>query len=142
MSTSANSRARCAYRSRSGRRCRNNASLGWNMCDSHCDFHHARASAAEIVSNRDRLDTAEGILAMMGRITRALAAGKILARDATAMLYAGQTMLYALPRVLAEREKIFIAKEEEVWRNKVLAEAHHDILNCEESVEEGNKDAS
>jgi hypothetical protein len=112
------------------------------MCDKHCDFSHARVAAAEIVSNRDRLDTAEGILAMMGRVTRALAAGKILARDATAMLYAGQTMLSALPRVLAEREKIFIAKEEEVWRNKVLAEAHHDILNCEESDKEENEDAA
>lgn len=136
MTVSTTKQPRCAYRSPTGRRCRNNATSGWNMCRAHCDFRDAAAAADEIVSNRDRLDTAEGIHAMMARVTRALVARKILARDATAILYAGQTMLYALPRVLAEREKIFLAKEEDVWREKALADSHHDMLNCDDSPEE------
>ena len=121
---------RCTYRSPSGRRCRSQASIGWPVCLRHGDHNLAYPAAAEIVSNRDRLDTAEGIHAVMARIIRAQASGKILSRDATAMIYSCQAKLYALPRLAAEREKIFVAAEEEVWREKALADAHHDKLNC------------
>ncbi len=124
---------RCRYRSPTGRRCRNLSSVGWNVCDKHGDFHRAGAAAEEIVSNRDRLDTAEGIHAVMARVIRAQAAGKILARDATAMIYSCQAKIYTLPRLAAEREKVFVAEEQDVWREKALADAHHDKLNCVDS---------
>jgi hypothetical protein len=127
---------RCVYKSPTGRRCRNRVALGWNMCDAHCDFYRARDAAQEIVSNRDRLDTAEGIHSMMARTTRALAAGTIGSRQATSLYYGGQMMLASLARLRQERARTFLADEKDVWREKVLADSHHDNLNCEESVEE------
>jgi len=103
------------------------------MCTKHStSYIHSRAAADEIVSNRDRLDTAEGIHTVMDHIIRAQAAGKISTRDATGLMYSCQTKLYALPRLAAEREKIFLADEEDAWREKALTDAHHDKLNCEE----------
>lgn len=136
MTTANQNVPRCAYRSPTGRRCMNKADSGWNMCDKHCDFHSARAAAAEIVSNRDRLDTAEGIHSMMARVIRALAAGKIRSRDASIMLYGGQTMLLSLTHLREERKKLFLVEEDEVWRRKALADSFHDALNCEDSPEE------
>ncbi|HEV8383611.1 MAG TPA: hypothetical protein VGQ11_01980 [Candidatus Acidoferrales bacterium] len=121
---------RCRYRSASGRRCRNEASIGWNVCNKHGDFRNAYAAAEEIVSNRDRLDTAEGLHAVMDHVIRAQAATKLSPREATALMYSCQIKLYTLSRLAAERKKIFIAEEEDVWREKALAEAHHDKLNC------------
>ncbi|MBI3485200.1 MAG: hypothetical protein HY012_08630 [Acidobacteria bacterium] len=123
---------RCAYRSPTGRRCRNTVSVGWNMCSAHCDFGDARA-ATEIVSNRDRLDTAEGIHSMMARVIRALAAGKIRSREAGMLIYGGQSMLQSLTNLKEERKKLFIAKDEDAWREKALADSYHDALNCEDS---------
>jgi hypothetical protein len=45
-------------------------------------------------------------------------------------MYSCQIKLYTLSRLAAERKKIFIAEEEDVWREKALAESHHDKLNC------------
>ncbi len=120
---------RCRYRSPSGRRCRSQASIGGPVCLRHGDHNCAYPAAAEIVANRDRLDKAEGIHAVMARILRGQAAGKILARDATAMMYSCQTMLYSLPRLAEERKKIFVADEVDMWREKALADSHHDKLN-------------
>jgi hypothetical protein len=127
---------RCAYRSPSGRRCRNDAHYAWNMCHKHCDFAKAQAAADEIVSNKDRLDTAEGIHSMMARVLRALAAGKIRTRDASTLLYGGQTMLFSLTHLHEERKKLFLVEEDEAWRRKALADSYHDALNCEESSKE------
>ncbi|MBI3664591.1 MAG: hypothetical protein HY234_16260 [Acidobacteria bacterium] len=140
MTTTTNDKRRCAYRSPTGRRCRNDAHYAWNMCSKHCDFQKAYAAAAEIVSNRDRLDTAEGIHAMLVRTARALAAGKISSRDATSLFYAGQMMLLSLPHLRAEREKLFLADEEDAWRRKALADSHHDKLVCERSSEENEEE--
>jgi hypothetical protein len=93
----------------------------------------AYAAAEEIVSNRERLDTAEGIHAVMDRVIRAQAAGALTPRQGTALMYSCQIKLYTLSRLAAEREKIFLAKEEDVWREKALADAHHDKLNCVDS---------
>lgn len=132
---------RCLYRSPTGRRCRIEPLSGWQMCTKHSTSYYCSCAAAdEIVSNRDRLDTAEGIHAVMARVIRAQAAGKILARDATAMIYSCQAKLYTLPRLAAERKKVFLAEEEDVWREKVLADSHHDKLNCEESSEAGDEE--
>jgi hypothetical protein len=142
MTVSAQDRPRCAYRSPSGRRCRDKASIGWNMCLKHCDYDRARAAAEEIVSNRDRLDTAEGVHAMMARAARALAAGEISPRRAAMFFYGGRAMHFSLRRLREEREKVFFAEEKDVWRSKALADAHHDKLHCEESSpedEEGEK---
>jgi len=132
---------RCPYRSPTGRRCRNTVSTGWNMCNAHCDFGDARAAAAEFVSNRDRLDTAEGIHSMMARVLRALAAGKIRPREATTLLYGGQTMLLSLVHLLKERKLVFMRDEGEAWRTKALADSFHDELNCEEAPEEEPEEA-
>jgi hypothetical protein len=105
------------------------------MCSKHCDFGNARAAADEIVSNKDRLDTAEGIHSMMARVLRALAAGKIRSRDASTLLYGGQTMLFSLTHLHEERKKLFLAKDEDAWREKALADSYHDALNCEQSSE-------
>jgi len=121
---------RCVYRSPSGRRCRENATIGWNRCQKHWDHYYVRAAADEIVSNRDRLDTAEGIHSVMARIIRGQAAGKIRSKDAASMMYSCQTMLSSLPRLAEERKKIFLAEEEDLWREKVLADSLHDKLNC------------
>ena len=130
---------RCSYRSPSGRRCRDKSSIGSKVCWRHGNYP-AFAAAAEIVSNRDRLDTAEGILAVMARVIRGQAAGKIRSRDATAMMYSCQTMLSALPRLAEERKKFFMRDEVEMWREKALADSHHDKLNCYvESAEPGEK---
>jgi hypothetical protein len=131
---------RCAYRSPTGRRCRNTVSSGWNMCSAHCDFGKTYAAAAEIVSNRDRLDTAEGIHSMMARVICALAAGKIRPREASILLYGGQTMLLSLPHLRDERKHIFVRNEEEAWRTKALADSYHDALNCEDSSEEEDEE--
>ena len=106
------------------------------MCHKHCDFSQAYAAAAEIVSNRDRLDTAEGIHAMMVRTTRALASGKIASRSASILFYGGMMMLTSLKHLREERKKIFLHDEEEVWRQKALVDSFHDELNCEDSSEE------
>jgi hypothetical protein len=106
------------------------------MCSKHCDFGNARAAADEIVSNKDRLDTAEGIHSMMTRVLRALAAGKIRSRDASILLYGGQTMLFSLTHLREERKKLFLVEEGEAWRQKALADSYHDALNCEDSPEE------
>ncbi len=135
MSSAKNDDFRCAYRSPTGRRCRHRVSSDWNMCHQHCDFGNASARAAEIVSNRDRLDTAEGIHSMMARVIRALAAGKIRAREAGMLIYGGQSMLLSLTRLREEREKIFLAGEDEAWRRKALADSFHDELTCEDSSE-------
>ena len=127
---------RCLYRSPTGRRCRNETLPGWKVCMKHYDFHMTYAAAEEIVSNRERLDTAEGIHAVMDHIIRAQAAGTLSPRQATALMYSCQIKLYTLARLAAEREKIFLAKEEDVWREKALADSHHDKLNCEESAED------
>ncbi len=129
---------RCAYRSPTGRRCQNEADDAWNMCSKHCDFSSARAAADEIVSNKDRLDTAEGIHSMMARVLRALAAGKIRPREAGILLYGGQTMLFSLTHLREERKKLFLVEEGEAWRQKALADSYHDALNFEESSEEEN----
>ena len=131
MTATIEDRPRCAYRSPTGRRCREKAGLGWNMCDKHCDFYRAAIAADEIVSNRDRLDTAEGVHAMMARAARALAAGKISPRRAAMFFYGGRAMHFSLRRLREEREKIFLADETRVWREKALADSHHDNLNCE-----------
>jgi hypothetical protein len=130
MSVTALKKDRCSYRSPSGRRCRNESSIGWDVCDKHGDFRRAYDAAEEIISNRDRLDTAEGIHLMMARAARAMAAGQISPRRAGMFFYGGRAMQYSLRRVLAEREKIFLAREEDVWQEKALAESHHDKLNC------------
>jgi hypothetical protein len=136
MTVTTQDRPRCAYRSPSGRRCRDKASIGWNMCIKHCDYHRARDAAAEIVSNRDRLDTAEGVHAMMARAARALAAGEISPRRAAMFFYGGRAMHHSLRRLREEREKVFLAEEKDVWHNKVLAEAHHDKINCVDDAPE------
>lgn len=127
---------RCPYRSPSGRRCRNKCTAGWNMCYKHCDFSRAYAAAAEIVSNRDRLDTAEGIHSMMVRTTLALAARKIPAREASTLFYGGVMMLTSLKQLREERGKVFLRDEDEAWRAKALADSFHDQLNCEDSSED------
>jgi len=127
---------RCAYRSPTARRCQSKAVPGWNMCHKHCDFDRAYGAAAEIVSNRDRLDTAEGVHSFLARIARALAAGKIHPREATGLTYVGQTLLLSLPRLLEERQKLFLADEEDAWRMKALADSYHDELVCEDSPAE------
>ena len=138
MTATTQDRPRCAYRSPTGRRCREKASLGWNMCSKHCDYHRAAAAADEIVSNRDRLDTAEGVHNMMTRAARALAAGQISPRRAAMFFYGGRAMQFSLRRLREEREKIFLADETDVWREKALADSHHDNLNCEPSYESEN----
>ncbi len=130
MSVTALKKNRCSYRSPSGRRCRNESSIGWEVCDKHGDFRRAYDAAEEIASNRDRLDTAEGIHLMMVRATRAVAAGQISPRRGATLIYSGRALQYSLRSVRAEREKIFLAEEEDVWREKALADAHHDKLNC------------
>ena len=131
--------SRCTYRSPSGRRYPDRASEGWKVCLRHGNYPPF-AAAAEIVSNRDRLDTAEGIHAVMARVIRGQAAGKIRSRDATSIMYSCQTMLSALPRLAEERRKIFMRDEVEMWREKALADSHHDKLNCYvESAEPGEK---
>lgn len=137
MTLSTQDRPRCAYRSPSGRRCREKASVASNICLKHGDYSRARVAAEEIVSNRDRLDTAEGVHAMMARAARALAAGEISPRRAAMFFYGGRAMHYSLRRLREEREKIFIADDQDTWRNKVLAEAHHDKLYC---VDDGPQD--
>ena len=127
---------RCAYRSYSGRRCRNQAHYAFNMCPKHCDFKKAQEAADEIVSNRDRLDTAEGIHSMMARVIRALAAGKIRSREAGMLIYGGQSMLQSLTHLKEEREKLFLRDEDEAWRAKALADSFHDALNCDDSPED------
>jgi hypothetical protein len=106
------------------------------MCASHLNHRSAYAAAKEIATNRDRLDTAEGVHTMLARVTRALAAGKIRPRDATALIYAGQTLLQSLNRIREERQKIFLADEDEAWRRKALADSYHDELHCEETSDE------
>ncbi len=127
---------RWPYRSPSGRRCRNKVAGGWNMCRQHCDFGSAYAAAAEIVSNKDRLDPAEGIHSMMARAVRALAAGEIRSRDATTLIYGGRMLLLSLGRLHKERQKSFLVSEEDAWRSKALADSYHDGLLCEDSPEE------
>ena len=139
MDRARNDRERCAYRSPTGRRCRNKATMSWNMCHAHCDFSSTYARAAEIVSNRDRLDTAEGVHRMLARVARALAAGQIRSRDAATLIYAGQTMLQSLNHVHEERHRIFFASEEDAWRMKALADSYHDELNCEDAEEDAEE---
>ena len=131
---------RCIYRSPTGRRCQNEAHYAWNMCSKHCDFSNARAAADEIVSNKDRLDTAEGIHSMMARVLRALAAGKIRSREAGMLIYGGQSMLQSLNLLNEERKKLFLRDEDEAWRAKALADSYHDELNCDDSSEEEDDD--
>ena len=147
MTVAPKTQPRCLYRSPTGRRCRSNASIGWNVCGKHADYGRAYAAAQEIVSNRDRLDTAEGIHTMMTRVARALAAGEVSPRRASALFYGGRAMHFSLRRLTEEREGIFTADEDDVWRDKALADSHHDKLNCEassenEEVEDGDEQES
>ncbi len=128
---------RCIYRTPSGRRCRSDALTGWQVCALHGDRNPAFPVAADLVSDGDRLDTAEGIHIVMARVLRGQATGRIRSRDATAMMYSCQTMLYALPRLADERKKVFVAEEEEAWREKALADSHHHKLH---SVNAGPND--
>ena len=91
MDRARNEKERCAYRSPTGRRCRNRVSVGWNVCHAHGDFGSAYARAAEIVSNHDRMDTAEGVNAFLVRIARAVAAQEISPRQGTTLTYVAQT---------------------------------------------------
>ena len=117
---------RCRYISPLGRRCRADALIGWQFCQLHGDLTPDNPSAAPIVPDGDRLDTAESIHAVMARILRGQATGKFHAKDATAMMYSCQTLLYALPRLAEEREK-------------VLAGSHRDKLNCLDSGPDDGK---
>ena len=131
---------RCRYISPLGRRCRSDALIGWQFCPLHGDRNPDNPVAAPIVPDGDRLDTAESVHAVMARILRGQACGKIRSRDATAMMYSCQTMLSALPRLAEERKKFFMRDEVEMGREKALADSPHDKLNCYvESAEPGEK---
>ena len=108
---------RCRYISPLGRRCRAGALIGWQFCPLHGDRNPDNPSAAPIVPDGDRLDSAESIHAVMARILRGQATGKFHSKDATAMMYSCQTLLSSLPRLAEERERF-------------LAGAHHDRLDC------------
>ncbi|MCL5743739.1 MAG: hypothetical protein M1541_07405 [Acidobacteria bacterium] len=97
---------RCRYISPLGRRCRANANTGWLYCQLHGDRTPDNPSAAPVVPDGDRLDTAESIHAVMARILRGQATGKFQPKHATAMMYSCQTLLLALPRLDAERERV------------------------------------
>ncbi len=131
---------RCCYRTPSGRRCRSDALTGWQVCALHGDRNPAFPIAADIVSDGDRLDTAEGIHTVMARVLRGQAARKIQPRDATAMMYSCQTMLYALSRLADERKRISVADEVDMWREKALADSHHDKLNTWVESPESDKE--
>lgn len=91
----------------------------------------AYAAAQEIVSNKDRLDTAEGVHALLARTTRALALGHLQPRCATAMAYMCQTLHGSVDRLRSERERVFARTEAEAHREKALLDSQHDNLVCD-----------
>ena len=122
---------RCIYTSPSGFRCRNKHCGNSALCYQHRRDTPTYAAAHEIVSNQDRLDTAEGIHALLARTTLALVHGKVQPRRATAVAYMCQGMLATVRRLQEERQRVFARTEEEALREKALLDSQHDNLVCE-----------
>ncbi len=130
--TPPNDDQRCIYISPRGFRCRNNRNdPSTSVCHHHMRHTSAYAAAREIVSNKDRLDTAEGIHALLARTTLALVFGKVQPRRATALAYMCQTMLAGVGRLQEERQRVFARSQEDAWREKALQDSQHDNLVCE-----------
>ena len=117
---------RCAYVMPSGRRCRIAALHPGQLCILHNDLNPAFPIAPAMVPDGDPLDTVEGIHGVMARILRGQALGKIRAREANAMMYTCQTLLFALPRLVEERKQILVRDDAELWYQRTLARSQQE----------------
>jgi len=130
--TPPNDDERCIYTSPRGFRCRNKRNdSSTSVCYHHMRHTMAYAAAREIVSNKDRLDTAEGVHALLARTTLALADGKVQPRRATALTYMCQALLASVGQLRNERDRIFARSKEDAHREKALQDSQHDNLVCD-----------
>jgi hypothetical protein len=119
---------RCRASTVRGRRCANEPLPDSPYCYYHCGHSLPDAAAAEIVSNSLRLDTVEGIHALLSRVMRQLTRGRIQPRKANAIFYAAQIMLASVERLREERERVFCADSDQALKHKALFEAQVDAL--------------